>query len=348
MYLRIVSLCGFVVVLFAATALAAPMVCIDPGHGGSDPGAVGNGLEEKDVNLATALKMKNWLNLDTRDTGGGYSWKVLMTRTTDTDVSLAARSSYANANGVDRFFSIHHNANESSSPSGSSTHLYLSVGSTTEDFGAKTQEELVAHGKLKNRGVEHNNFHVLRETSMPAVLTENGFITNSSDAAIISKASWQNEVAKGFMHALQRHYGKSAYTPSNAVSHIVDNSGSGFTASSNWEAATWSSEKYGSSYRYRYTDEVSDPASWQVNIAEAGNYKVYAWWAAASDRTDAAPYIIEHSSGTSVVYKNQKNEGGQWSLLGTYRLDSGNNNVLLSCWAGGGDKVIADAIKWQK
>jgi dipeptidyl aminopeptidase/acylaminoacyl peptidase len=82
-----------VVVFFAATALAAPKVCIDPGHGGSDPGAVGNGLEEKDLNLATALKMKNWLNLDTQDTGGGYNWKVLMTRTTDTYVSLPARSS---------------------------------------------------------------------------------------------------------------------------------------------------------------------------------------------------------------------------------------------------------------
>jgi hypothetical protein len=224
------------------------------------------------------------------------------------------------------------------------------VGSTTKDFGTKTQEELIAHGKLKNRGVEYNNFHVLRETSMPAVLTENGFITNSSDASTFSKASWQNEVAKGFLHALQRHYGKSAYTPSSttATSYIVDNSSSGFSASSNWGAATWSSAKYGSSYKFRYTDSVSDPASWQVNISEAGNYKVYAWWTSAGDRTDNAPYLIEHSSGTSVVYKDQTSKGGQWNLLGTYWFYSGKNTVSLSCWAGGGDKVIADAVKWQK
>ena len=164
----------------------------------------------------------------------------------------------------------------------------------------------------------------------------------------MSKSSWQNEVAKGFMHALQRHYGKSAYTPSSSVTHIVDNSNSGFSASSSWGSATWSSDKYGSSYRYRYTDAVSDPASWKVNISQAGNYKVYAWWTAASDRTGSAPYIIEHSSGSSVVYKSQKSKGGQWNLLGTYWLYAGNNNVLLSCWAEKGDKVVADAIKWQK
>jgi N-acetylmuramoyl-L-alanine amidase len=336
-------------VLYTTVAFAAPKICIDPGHGGSDPGATGFGLEEKELNLDKALKLRDWLDLDTQDTAGGHDWEeVLMTRTTDTDVSLAARSSYANSNGVDRFISIHHDAFSDSSANGSSTHLYPEAGSTTEDYGQKVHEELISHGELKDRGVRYNNFHVLRETSMPAVLTEGGFISNQSDASIISKASWQDEVAKGFLHALQRHYGEDAYTPSSAESHVVDNRDTGFAASSNWESATWSSDKYGSSYRFRRTNEVNDSATWQVNLSEAGNYNVYAWWTEASDRTDAAPYIIDHSSGSSVVHKNQKSNGGRWNLLGTYWFNPGKNDVQLSCWGSDGNKIIADAIKWQK
>lgn len=348
MYVKTISVIIVLLFLCTTVAFAAPKICIDPGHGGSSPGAVGNGYNEKDLNLATALKFKTWLNLDTQDTGGGYNWKVLMTRTTDTDVSLAARSSYANSNNVSRFISIHHDANTNSSANGSSTFIYTSVGSTTQDLGEKVHSELIRHGKLKDRGLRKADFHVLRETSMSAVLTENGFITNAGDAGIISKSSWQNEVAEGFMHALQRHYGKKAYTPSSSVAHIVDNGNSGFYASSNWGSAAWSSDKYGSNYRFRGTEAVHDVASWQVDISQAGNYKVYAWWTAYSDRADAAPYIIGHSSGSSKVYKNQSINGGQWNLLGTYWFDPGKNDVLLSCWTNEGKKVIADAIKWQK
>ncbi len=348
MNLRRISL-GFLLLLLSATlAVAGPKICIDPGHGGSDPGAVGNGLYEKNLNLDTALKMKDWFNLDTQDAAGGYDWQILMTRSSDVYVSLAARTSYANSNNVDRFFSIHHDANTSTSANGSTTYLYLTVSSTTQDLGNKTHAELIDHGGLSDRGVRNANFHVLRETSMPAVLTEDGFITNASDAGYISDPAWQSEVSKGFLHALQRHYGMSAYTPGNSSAHIVDNSSSDFFASANWDTATWSSEKYGSNYRYRITEAINDTATWQVTIPQAGNYSVYAWWTAASDRTTAAPYMVEHASGTTTVYKDQSSNGGQWNLLGTFWFDPGRNDLLLSCWTTPGEKVVADAIKWQR
>ena len=102
----------FLVVAFVASAtvgMGYPKICIDAGHGGSDPGAVGY-TTEKIHNLDCALKYRNWLNLDTSDGGGGYAWSVIMTRSTDVYVSLSGRTSYANNNGADRFVCIHANA----------------------------------------------------------------------------------------------------------------------------------------------------------------------------------------------------------------------------------------------
>src|SRR6476620_10776343 len=84
-------------------------LCLDPGHGGSDPGATScNGAHlEKTNTLNTELKFRTWLNSDTSDGGGGGSWSVVMTRTTDVFVSLQGRCDISNNNGADRFMSIH-------------------------------------------------------------------------------------------------------------------------------------------------------------------------------------------------------------------------------------------------
>ena len=110
-------------VLLAGLAAAqdpggAPIrICLDPGHGGSDPGAVGFGLLEKDMNLDIALRLRDLLEADTADTFGGGEWEVLMTRSTDVDVSLAQRVQLANAWPADRFVSIHCNGFSSSAAS---------------------------------------------------------------------------------------------------------------------------------------------------------------------------------------------------------------------------------------
>ena len=77
-------------------AAAQTKIVIDPGHGGSDPGGVGTGLQEKNVVLDTSLRFRNLLNADTNDTRGGGRWTALMTRSTDVAVSLAARAAYSN------------------------------------------------------------------------------------------------------------------------------------------------------------------------------------------------------------------------------------------------------------
>jgi len=128
----------------------------------------------------------------------------------------------------------------------------------------------------------------------------------------------------------------------------VDNSSSGFSASSNWGTATWAADKYGADYRHRNTQAISDAATWTGNLPSSGSWKVYAWWCAETNRATSAPYIVHHSGGSSTVNVNQTINGGKWNLLGTYNFGSGNQQVQLSCWTGSGDVVIADAVRWEK
>lgn len=126
---------------------------------------------------------------------------------------------------------------------------------------------------------------------------------------------------------------------------IVDNTNSGFTASSNWYTGTSAADKYGSDYRYRSTAAVSDAAQWGFSLPQTRNWEAYAWWCQGTNRSATAPYIVYHASGSTTVRKNQQSNGGTWQTLGTYSFNSGSNKVLLSCYTTTGYVVIADAIK---
>ncbi len=130
------------------------------------------------------------------------------------------------------------------------------------------------------------------------------------------------------------------------ITAIVDNSDSGFAASANWSTGTSATDKYGTNYRFRNVGAVSDPATWTVNLANAGTYIIYAWWSQGANRSITAPYIVAHSAGSTTVNKNQQASGGSWQSLGTFSLNAGTNNVKLSCWTTDGTIVLADAIKW--
>ncbi|MBA4146608.1 MAG: N-acetylmuramoyl-L-alanine amidase [Verrucomicrobia bacterium] len=128
---------------------------------------------------------------------------------------------------------------------------------------------------------------------------------------------------------------------------IVDNNASGFTASSTWVTATSAPDKYGSDYRFRSTQAISDAATWTVNLGSTKTYSVHAWWSAGTNRSASAPYIVYHASGSTTVAKNQQSNGGSWQSLGSWSMNAGSNQVKLSCWTTTGYVVIADAIKWQ-
>ncbi len=188
-------------------------VCVDAGHGGHDPGAVGNGLEEADLNLEAALAFRDWMDLDTADTGGGGSWDVYMTRDTDVYVSLSGRCDYANSHGVDVFMSIHTNAGGGD---GTETYAYAS-GTSADDQAHRVQEEVLDHLGTNDRGVKYASFTVLIDTSMPADLNEMAFIdTWSGNAELLSDPDNLDAVGLAHLHAIQRVFGLSPYTPGEA------------------------------------------------------------------------------------------------------------------------------------
>lgn len=177
-------------------------LCIDAGHGGSDPGAVGNGLLEKNVNLAVARRLQAWLAADTADTRGGGTWNVLMTRTNDATLSLSARTNAANAFAAETFLSIHMNGFSNPSANGSETFCW--TGQSARPGGQyrnRLQAELLAAWRLRNRGVKEANFFVLRNTRMPAALLEGGFITNATDTIPMKDAARVDRLALGLLWA---------------------------------------------------------------------------------------------------------------------------------------------------
>lgn len=134
---------------------------------------------------------------------------------------------------------------------------------------------------------------------------------------------------------------------SAGTSITVDNSASGFSASANWITATSSTDKFGSNYRYRSTAPISDQAAWSATLPSTKSYTVSAWWPQGSNRSQTAPYVVNHSAGSTTKNMNQQINGGKWNALGTWTLNGGANQVRLSCWTSTGFIVVADAVRWQ-
>src|SRR5699024_1744915 len=120
---------------------------------------------------------------------------VKMSRTNDKTVSLKRRTNEANNWGADYFLSIHCNSFNGSAK-GFEDYIYsgLSNSSKTASYQNTLHKAVLKQNQLKDRGQKKENFHVLRESSMPALLTENGFIDNVHDAERMKKNAWQKKV----------------------------------------------------------------------------------------------------------------------------------------------------------
>lgn len=181
-------------------------LCLDPGHGGYDPGAIGpTGLKEKDVVLAVALEAGSLLKNSPID--------VIFTRTTDRvpwpvekSQELAMRSEIANRSGADLFVSIH--CNGAADPGANGTETYYYEGSSRGAEAAKSiQTRLVEALGLRDRGVKTADFYVLRKTAMPAVLVELAFITNPQEERLLSQADFRIRAAKAIAQAVADYFG---------------------------------------------------------------------------------------------------------------------------------------------
>ena len=172
-------------------------VCIDAGHGGTDPGAVNGALHEADAALAIAKKVGGLLK------ARGVSVKY--TRTADKAVSLAERCKISNAFGADAFISIHMNSAENRSASGIEIWRYTNVGTRTKKLAENVQTELIGATGAKNRGVKTtSSLYVLKHTTASAVLIEAGFLSNSKDAKLLFSESYQEKLASAIVSGIYK------------------------------------------------------------------------------------------------------------------------------------------------
>lgn len=178
---------------------------LDPGHGGTDPGAQGNGIREKDIALDIAKNIKNIL------LAGYQNIEVRMSRENDTTKSLSQRTSEANSWGADFYLSIHCNA-ANGAARGYEDFIHNSLGSTSQTASYQNiiHAEVIKLNKLIDRGKKKADFHVLRESAMPALLTENGFIDNSADAALMKDPLWRQRVAQGHVNGIAKAFSLKA------------------------------------------------------------------------------------------------------------------------------------------
>lgn len=169
-------------------------IYIDPGHGGNDPGASGNGLKEKDLTLTISKKVAAIL--------GGYKGvTVKLSRTTDKTLSMAQRTNEANKWGADYLISIHINAGGGT---GYEDFIYNGrVSSKTASLRDIIHKEITKQQKqVRNRGKKRANFHMVRESKMPAMLTENLFIDTKADADLLKTDDYINKIAQGHASGL--------------------------------------------------------------------------------------------------------------------------------------------------
>lgn len=160
-------------------------VVIDAGHGGEQPGCVVGGTLEKDVNLSIAMALKE--ELEKRGIA------VILTRNSDKNVQLSDRTVYARSILADYFVSIHCNAYIwDRNVRGFQCFYYQS------DQGKMLSDEitrLVKEKEIRIRGAEEADFRVLRESSIPAVLIEAGYLTNYGDRTALTSREYQMDMA---------------------------------------------------------------------------------------------------------------------------------------------------------
>lgn len=205
-------------------------IYIDPGHGGVDSGASYGGVYEKNLALSVANKLKaNLIQL-------GY--QVLMTRTADYNVDFKTeRSKMANQSNADLFISIHFNATglPSSNATGIETYWYqydpeyqpkINAAmhndptrlAESEILANQVQASLISGTGAVNRGVRRETLAVLRETAIPAILVELGFMNNPSDLQKINQDSYQTKLANALAQGIDNWYGAVGSKPTSGTS----------------------------------------------------------------------------------------------------------------------------------
>lgn len=184
------------------------VIVVDAGHGGKDAGTSSqlHRYEEKELTLQTALLIRNSLNQ--------LGYKVILTRSEDAFVSLDKRAELANGNGADLFVSIHYNHSSNREADGIEVFYYEEKGAServvrSRSVGREVLSHLVKLTGAHSRGVKEANFAVIRQTKMPAILIEGGFLSNEKERKKLQDGQYRRSlalaIARGVDHYIKRN-----------------------------------------------------------------------------------------------------------------------------------------------
>ncbi|MBS4455537.1 N-acetylmuramoyl-L-alanine amidase [Tuanshanicoccus lijuaniae] len=177
-------------------SLADATIMLDPGHGGTDSGAVSadGSTYEKNAALSTALVLKQKLE--------ALGAKVILTRSTDEFIDLIPRSNLSNEKEVDAFISLHYDEGPYSDWRGTTTYYFHEA----DHELAKKVNEALKTLSLPNNGALFGNYSVLRENKRPAILLELGYMSSPEDLAFIRSDKYYEEVASVITTALESYF----------------------------------------------------------------------------------------------------------------------------------------------
>ncbi|MEY9971919.1 N-acetylmuramoyl-L-alanine amidase [Lysinibacillus sp. RC46] len=179
------------------------IIILDPGHGGKDPGTVLGSYSEKAITLKVSTLVKQKL-----EAAGA---KVYMTRTGDTYPSLQDRVDFTNANYGEIFVSVHVNSAANTSAQGTETYYAISTGDMYQediDLATFVNNQIVNNLNMKNRGVKEEQYYVIRNTIIPAILVELGFLTNDEDRGKMTTDKYVELFADSIYKGISQYYAK--------------------------------------------------------------------------------------------------------------------------------------------
>lgn len=182
-------------------------ICIDAGHGGKDPGAIGSKRTEEKKHVLDMCKMAG-------EYAENQGFKVVYTRTEDIFVSLSRRAQIANENNCDVFVSIHNNSFKDPKANGMETWSYPGSNEGLKLSKIVEKEVVIASG-LRDRGCKTARFAVLRRSNMPAILVEVGFISNPYEERLLMKADFKSKIAEAIVKGICNYFGL-VYKPFNS------------------------------------------------------------------------------------------------------------------------------------
>lgn len=178
-----------------------PLIAIDPGHGGEDEGCSRDGVMEKEVNLALAMKLAEQLE--------AMGFETMLTRwDNDTAVTLEERVRWAEESGADILISIHQNACEENASSVNGIETWY-CGQTE---GARRLAQLVHAGAIGKTGAkerqlqESSKLYIIRESSIPACLIETAFLSNKKERELICDEEYQDKLVRGIAEGIQYYF----------------------------------------------------------------------------------------------------------------------------------------------